>query len=268
MGASFRSPAQVARRLRLLPLALKHLKNWGSFIFHYALGLTPQSAYRFRNGASVQIARALDHVPLIEVFLRQDYGKIADKAVVLDLGANIGAFSIYAATTARSVQVYAYEPFPAFFELLQRNIRQNRLEETVRCFNLAVASDASNRDLQTQGADLFFPRLRRETNAAAAPPQFRTVLCTTLSDILRVNALATVDLLKMDCEGSEYEILYSTPASIFSRIKELRIEYHNLSAPEENVQNLKRFLNASGYTVIHEKPISETNGNLWAQRRS
>jgi len=115
------------------------------------------------------------------------------------------------------------------------------------------------------GAGLYFPRLRRAADPVATSTQVQTVACTTLTEILRVNALPAVDLLKMDCEGAEYEILYSTPPHVLSRIKELRIEYHNLTA-EENVENLKRFLTTAGYTITHEEAISETNGNLWAQR--
>ena len=72
----------------------------------------------------------------------------------------------------------------------------------------------------------------------------------------------------MDCEGSEYDILYSAPPEALSRISELRIEYHHLDAPEENVDSLKQFLKAAGFAVTLEEAISETNGNLWARRRT
>ena len=266
MGTGFRSPAKIARRLRILPLAIQHVENWAAFVFHYALGLTPDCPYRFRSGASIRIERALDHVPLIEIFLRRDYGRVADGAVILDLGANIGAFSIYAASTARGVQVYAYEPLPSFFALMERNIRENRQENAVRCFNLAVAADGQNRHLQMPGAGVFFPRLVRANEIATAPAQLRSVPCTSLADILRANALSRVDLLKMDCEGSEYDILYSAAPDVLSRIVELRIEYHKLDGPEENVASLKKFLHGAGYTVNREEAVSGTNGNLWARR--
>ncbi len=178
MAAGFRSPAQVARRLRILPLARRQLQNWASFVWHYALGFTPAGPYRFRNGASLQIARALDHVPLIEIFLRQDYGQIEDRAVILDLGANIGVFSVYAASHARGVQVYAYEPWPAFFELLQANIRRNGQEKIVRCYNFAVAASPANRDLLVEGCDVFFPRLLGVAERPAGATQVHSVPCT------------------------------------------------------------------------------------------
>ena len=80
------------------------------------------------------------------------------------------------------------------------------------------------------------------------------------------NHLERIDLLKMDCEGAEYEILYSTPPSHLERIAAIRMEYHNLDSHERNVEGLKRFFTGSGFTVTHVKPFSGTNGTLWAER--
>src|SRR5262245_12868978 len=110
-----RSPAQILRRLRATPMVARSLENWPTFMWHYALGLVPTSPYRFRNGARLRIGRGVDHVPILEIFVREEYGGIADGSVVLDLGANLGAFAVYAATTARGIRVYAYEPSPDFF---------------------------------------------------------------------------------------------------------------------------------------------------------
>jgi len=110
VGGSVRSPGKLARRLRLLPLVARDVENWPAFMYHYALGFVPTRAYEFRNGARLKIGRGVDHVPIIEIFLRRDYGTPPDDAVIVDLGANIGVFSIYATATARNARVYAYPP--------------------------------------------------------------------------------------------------------------------------------------------------------------
>jgi FkbM family methyltransferase len=263
MAESFRSPGKIARRLKYLPLAMSKIQNWPAFMFHYALGLKPKGAYVFRNGARLIISRGVDHVPIIEIFLNQDYGTIADGAVVLDLGANIGAFTVYAVTTAHGVRVYAYEPLPEFCAVLKRNVRLNQRDESVHCFNCAVASEAGPRHLAV-GGDLLFPTLINETrneNREQVP-----VSCTTLAQIMDSNHLEHVDLLKMDCEGAEYEILYSTPSSHLQRISEIRMEYHNLDSSDRHVESLKRFFVQSGFTITHLRPASEAGGTLWAKR--
>lgn len=264
MAESFRSPTKVMRRLKLAPMVSRSLRDWPRFMYNYALGLVPDSAYTFRNGAQVKIGRGVDHVPIIEIFLRQDYGIIPEGAAILDFGANIGIFSIYAATTARNVKIYAYEPQPSFFKLMEENIHLNKLDNTVSCFNVAIAGDDTDRELFQPNKNFFFPTLVPPESEKASTSM--RVQCTTLSEVLDENDLAHVDLLKMDIEGAEYEILYRTPAEQFKRIRQIRMEYHNLNSHQQNVNELKRFLTANGFQVIHEHASSPTNGNLWVAR--
>jgi len=265
MPESFRSPAKVARRLKLLPLVVRQVKNWPAFMYHYALGFVPARVYRFRNGAALKIGRGVDHVPIIEVFLRRHYGTPPDDAVIVDLGASIGVFSIFAVATTRNARVYAYEPMPDFYRLMQENIQLNGQAEAIKCFNYAVAHEATDRELFIGGTNFCFPTLIAPEGAHSAARTQR-VHCTTLAAILDANQLAQVDLLKMDIEGAEYEILYHTPSAYFARIKEIRMEYHNLDSDQQNVESLKRFLAAQGYRVTYEEANTPTNGNLWARR--
>ncbi|HEU5092842.1 MAG TPA: FkbM family methyltransferase, partial [Nitrospira sp.] len=261
-----RSPSKITRRLGMTPLAARKLTTWIRFMYGYALGLVPDAPYVFRNGARMRIGRGVDHVPLIEIFLREDYGSVADGAVVLDLGANIGTFAVYAGTTAKRVTVYAYEPMSEFYRLLQDNIRLNHLEDAVRCFNRAVSSDSSERELVVSGPKVFFPTFfpqDRENSGSAVRVQ-----CTTLAEIIDTNKLQRFDLLKMDCEGDEYDILYATPKAYFDRIAEIRLEYHNLAGERRNVDSLTDFLRQVGYevTVAKSANTDQMSGNLRAYR--
>ena len=264
MPEHFRSPGKIARRLKCLPLAIKKIRNWPTFIFCYALGLRPKRAYLFRNGAQLMITRGVDHVPILEIFLNEDYGVIPDDSIVLDLGAHIGVFTIYATTTARNVVVYAYEPNPDSGKALRANVRLNQRNQTVHCFDAAVALETGPRKLYPGGGQFFFPSLVGATKGEDR--EQIVVPCVTLTEIMESNHLGHVDLLKMDCEGAEYEILYSTPPSHLERIAEIRMEYHNLDSDERHLEGLKRFFTGNGFTVTHLKPISGTNGTLWAKR--
>ena len=261
--AGFRSPSKIARRLRLTPLAARHIRNWPRFMVNYAWGAVPASPYVFRDGARLQIGRGVDHVPIIEIFLRQEYGAVADGAVILDIGANIGAFSIYAGTSARGVTIYAYEPTAEFFALLRDNVRANGLEGAVTCFNVAVAGETQVRELALESAAFSFPTLL----PPAGDRVLRTVnvQTTSLADILDANALQRVDLLKMDCEGAEYEILYGTPEHYLNRIREIRMEYHRLPAERCNGEALAGFLESRGFRITMATPV-QANGNLWARK--
>jgi FkbM family methyltransferase len=234
-------------------------------MYNYALGIVPAQPYIFRNGARVRIARGVDHVPIIEVFLKQDYGSIPRDSVIIDLGASIGVFSIYAAASSTGSRIYAYEPMPAFYHLLRENVRLNRTGGRIRCFNIAAAGRAQTRTLYVSGTHFQFPTCVRPEEPE--PSQQLSVPCITLAEILESNQLERVDLLKMDIEGSEYEVLYETTASVFARIREIRMEYHNLGSNGRNAPELQKFLTHRGYAITYWHATSDANGNLWASRR-
>jgi FkbM family methyltransferase len=264
MAESFRTPAKVARRLKMLPEVRRHVRNWPRFLFNYAWGHVSPKPYRFRNGAKLRIGRGVDHVPVIEIFFRKDYGDMPADATIVDLGASVGVFSVYAATTARNVRVFAYEPMPASFALVQENIRLNGKDKAITAFNYAVGGEAGQRDLFVGGTDFFFPTLLGPNGKGKA--EHISVHCTTLEEILTSNKLDRVDLLKMDIEGAEYEFLYKAPPACFEKVREIRMEYHDLDEGERNLAALKRFLTGHGFKVTKEWANTPTNGNLWVRR--
>jgi len=265
MGENFRTPKKIVRRLRYLPQAMKKIRNWPVFMWHYALGLVPKNPYVFRNGARLAIHRGIDHVPIIEIFLNEEYGSVPDRSVVLDLGANIGVFTVYAVTSGPEVRVYAYEPWPEFGVLLLDNVRLNRKDEAVCFFDRAVASESGIRTLDLGGGStFFFPTFIGASELRSGSVQARTI---TLEEIIDSNQLSQVDFLKMDCEGAEYEILYSTRSSYLQRIRQIRMEYHNIDEGERQVEALKRFLSGNGFVLRHQHATSATNGTIWVERR-
>ncbi len=143
--------------------------------------------------------------------------------VVVDVGANIGIFSVMAAER-RSNRVIAFEPHPENLRFLRRNVSANRM------VNVTVCESA----VSDQGG---WQRLYVNTNAAghslcATPAvdngrEVVRVPTTTLPEIMEANHLDRVDFLKIDCEGSEGAILLSTPAGYLKRIGRLAIEFHD-----------------------------------------
>ena len=267
MSTNFRSPRKVARRFKYLPQIAGNVKNWPQFMYNYAWGVTPLDSYVFRNGAKLKLGRAIDHVPIIEIFFHKDYGDMPDNSVIVDLGANIGTFSIYAASTARNVKIYAYEALEAFYKLMVENVRANNCEQSIECFNYAVAGDTNTRTLFVESTNFFFPTL--VDSEAKGMQKSIEVRCITLAGIFESNKIETIDMLKIDCEGAEYEILYNTPRAYFARINEIRMEYHNLEAEgRSNVEGLKSFLSEQGFRITFTKANTPTNGTLWASRLS
>ena len=69
-----------------------------------------------------------------------------------------------------------------------------------------------------------------------------------MDDIIQSNQIEKVDLLKMDCEGSEYDILYNT-TSAFDTIANIRLEHHRSSERDNLIEHLMGF----GFQKEHEQ---------------
>lgn len=143
--------------------------------------------------------------------------------VVIDLGSHVGIVSIYLAKKYPGLDIRAYEPTAENFARLVRNVAANGVKNIV-AINKAVSGDG--RDLTLSGD----PSSNTGGMSAFTTPNghSQTVRSSTLQDILwTLPESKKVKLLKIDCEGAEYEILQPPVAPvILSRIDHLRGEFH------------------------------------------
>lgn len=131
--------------------------------------------------------------------------------VVLDIGANIGLYSVHMArAVGPSGQVFAFEPNPGTFAVLQEHVRLNRVPH-VHPQALAVGAEASTAVLQEMGSDdVGKCSLRSDTNATPVA----SVQVSTVDDFCREHGLSRVDLIKIDVEGFEPEALMGARGTI------------------------------------------------------
>jgi FkbM family methyltransferase len=252
-------------RVRLVATAgyavriVRTIANWGAYLLHYLGVRAGPTVVRFRNGLTLRDTEGTIAGTIAVVFIRRHYGSLSRQAVIVDVGANVGAFSVYAAHACPRAVVYSYEPVAANFRLLCGNIAENRLGHRVRPVQRAVAAKAGTREMRLSASPLH--TLAPTAVAASAEP----VLCTTLADIVRDNGLAHIDLLKLNCEGSEYEILYGSRNALLV-VREVRMEYHTLEPRERCAANLCGYLQSIGFVIDLLEPMSAEDGFLWAHR--
>jgi FkbM family methyltransferase len=154
---------------------------------------------------------------------------------VLDIGAHVGVVSIFLAKRHPDVRVLAFEPVPRVFELLSANLRRNRVHN-VSAYNLAVTGDGRDLDLITHLQSNTGGSTACTENHDLAGHDRHTAASVTLDQILERHEIASCPLLKIDIEGSEYEVLYN--ARLLSRVVNIRGEFH------EN-----RYLLSQGYSM-------------------
>lgn len=233
------------------------------FLLNHLRMVTKTSEFRFRNGMKIKLDRVYDDgwspTILMDIFVKEEYGKIENDSIIVDIGANIGAFSLYCAFF-NGCTVYSFEPDKRNFELMLENIRINGLEERIYPFDKAV-SDIS-------GIKKLYKSISMSHSLNVVSDTYVDVESITLRDILITNDIKKVDYLKLDCEGGEYDILYNTDSETFAKVKNILLEYHNqINKPGDTGNAIKSHLIESGYMITEHKIISDELGILRASRK-
>lgn len=263
---------KVASHTRYLPSIMWHIKNWPAFLLHY-LGFKKGGAeYIFRNGIRIKTKDAVSTATVAVIFIKKDYGSVPQGSVVIDIGANIGVYSIFAGQ--RGATVYAFEPVAENFSLLRENVELNRMEGKIFPFCLGVAGSGEKRKIYLGESPFhsFLPVKESPFNVlygngSGQGQDYSEISCISLKDVFDRNNISFCDILKMDCEGAEYEILYNLADDYFRRIKKIRLEYHNHKNNPKNLGNhLVKFLEKKGFSIEKKKEASPHQGDLWLKK--
>lgn len=221
-------------------------------VVRYFLKLAPPGVQVLEiPGAQVRlkVREPMDIWSVKETFLDRFYERfgfpIQAGWTIIDIGGGLGDFTIYAARRPNT-RLFAFEPTPDSFALLQENLRLNQIHN-VRAFQEAVWSQATTLTIDTSpGRPGQFTSHR--TAEQAAPQQKIQVPATPFEYLFDRLELTRCDLMKIDCEGAEYEILLTASTQALQRVQRIVMEYHD-GVADANHQDLARFLSAQGFQV-------------------
>ena len=141
--------------------------------------------------------------------------------IVIDIGAHVGLFSMYLAKRWPVLKVLAFEPFPSNFRNCADNLRLNRVTNVV----LSPQAITNDKRLLKMATDP-----RNSGGASAIVKTFgpegtvSNVDSITLDEVFSAHAIDRCKLLKIDCEGMEYEILFGT--RVLDKVEYLAGEFH------------------------------------------
>ncbi len=185
---------------------------------------------------------------------------IQDGWTVIDIGAGLRDFAVSVAYEHPNCQVYAYEPFPESYRLLDENIKLNSVSNVVAA-PIAIGARSGEMMLFITGAAVQHTTTNASSTAAAI-----TVQGLCLDDVFEVNALSVCDFLKMDCEGGEFDILFNASAATLKKIRNICLEYHD-GATEFSHTDLVAYLRQRGFQVrTSPNPVHNRLGFLYAHQ--
>jgi FkbM family methyltransferase len=196
-----------------------------------------------------------------ETFVSQIYHhkdmRIPDRPTIMDVGANVGIYSIWAHRRYRAKTIYCYEASPRTFAYLEDNIRRliDPAVTRVEAFNQAVASRGGETLVLSQPTRVSgLSTLLTESQVpwladAAANRELETheVTSTTVSEQIAAYRIASVDVLKIDVEGYFLEVLKGILPADLGKIRNIAMECDFLPETGIKPDEVETMLQAMGF---------------------
>lgn len=231
--------------------------SWGFKRSRYIIQLYNGLKYAVRG-------HTLDRLIIIETNLHRSYNpkgfKIGANSIILDVGAHVGSFSIYAAKLFKNNIVYALEPDKDNHKMLLKNLELNNLSN-VHTFNVALGA--------TSRIDKFY----KSRNNTGGHSLFRwnsnyfeseKVKVISLQEFIREQRVSIIDFMKVDIEGGEYELIEEGDIDFLNKVKKIALEFHYIDK-DRNGKKLKSYLETKGFDVRIKALPGATRGMLYAR---
>ena len=182
---------------------------------------------------------------------------IEKNMIIVDIGANIGYYTLMAAEAASEVNIYAFEPSSKTFDLLVRNLSFNQLTNAV-AIRMAISDETGTKNLYVSKDENIGLTGLMKTDKY--DDSIEEVTSTTLDDWYEKEGLKKIDLIKMDIEGADFlalkgmaKIIQTCKPILFVEIsKPLLHRYKNTT--EEVYEYLLHF-GYKAYCIIAENTL-------------
>ena len=254
---------------------IRYFSNWPQYFLDKILN-RKSITYKARSGSfNVMVPVALR--PVFKEIFFEDFYKIdlilshlkTKSPVVLDIGANAGYFAALMGTCDLEPKVFCFEPVPANIEILQKNaefLSAGTKKPLISVHQMAITKegvDSITLNLKTTD-DLTVSASAVTKEASDVTLE---VKATSLQALMQDETLSKIDVLKMDCEGSEYDILYNASPENLAAIGFIAMEVHELPTPKHNLKALKDFFMHNQFEVLDVLYVNDETSMLWAKNK-
>jgi FkbM family methyltransferase len=188
---------------------------------------------------------------------------------VLDVGAHIGAFALNVMATHPDARIDCYEPSPQSAAYLRRNVEANGFDGRVTVHEAALADSEGTAQLDDNDSASVHNGLIRSDGRMveghdALASRHAIEVPTTTFDKAVAAAAAPPQLVKMDCEGGEYPLVYASSPESWAAVERVVMEYHPVAG--ESWPQLRSWLADVGLHVVRERSERPGLGTAWLAR--
>lgn len=246
----------------------RHVKNPGLFFRNkFSSGISGELIFELGGDVTVAVPpnRMVEFkcIVLDDCYLkgfRPEAFPSDESMVAVDIGANLGFFSLYLASRFPKARVYAVEPLRVNFDYLVSNLQRND-QVAVEPIYAAVASQEGSLTLYSSTGEYGFPTDSSMISANGDSEAYE-VSAIPLQSLMEQHDLDRIHFLKVDCEGAEYDIFYNTPSEVFDRVELIAMETHAGDGEKENTESICLRLEEMGFQAL----VAQENTFVWAAR--
>jgi FkbM family methyltransferase len=262
------SPVPPAARIAVEKIALglkvvRTCRNWPGVLGAWLANRMPvvrlvaprDLELRLRTGGMLRAPNSvLGTWPLLEVLVGDAYHldrlpwstSTEPPLTVLDIGAHVGSFTIALAERYPAAKMTCYEPSPTSAAFLRANITANHLDQRVQVLQSAVASEPGSVRLYSEGDASCEATTISPAVGSDAATQTVTV-CPAVAFETAVSTAGKPDLVKLDCEGAEYDIVLNSKRPCWEQVSSVLLEYHPVVG--HSWEELRRHFGELGFAV-------------------
>lgn len=249
----------AVRNLIYIPKVFFVFKKPIIYLRDYLMLHCSKDYYTTRGWIKVVAKNGDDLWTIFEIFVKQEYGSdFSQCKTIVDIGANTGIATMRFAANSNAV-IYSVDPFKKCIDQIKENIALNHFSQRIH----PIISAVSNYD----GEAILYTTNQTLTSSlhkwfAGDQNNSLKVKTTKIMTLMRDAHIENIDLLKLDCEGSEYEIIESLDKDTAEKIKEMRIEYHNIDNNRTG-NSLISNLESKWYQIIKKSLHTDQRDYAW-----
>lgn len=176
---------------------------------------------------------------------------------IVDAGGHIGTFAIDMVRRFEGIRVASLEPDEDSRELFNLNIEINSVGKRMKVLPWGIAGRTGRRKFKSDSAMTMGSRLVKRSEEGVF------VECVSLAELFQRLEIHRCVLLKMDCEGAEYETLLSCPNAVLKKVDTILVEWHAGGDRESVVAKLKR----SGFMVTEHLMVRNPVARMFWRAR-
>lgn len=260
----------------------KTFDNWSDLLKQMAAQRVGRGAgeltFRVKGGPTLTVPNVPGaRLAIYEQFADDSYqlpellAPLLDRPIhALDIGAHVGSFAINLARLHPRATVECFEPSPDSAAYLRRNVADNGLDARITVHETALSDSVGTALLDDNSGGSVHNGLIQASGErmvdgteSLATRHAIEVPTVTFDDVVKAAASPPV-VVKLDCEGGEYPLVYASSPSSWDSVERIVMEYHRVDG--ESWDELGAWFAEVGLHVVRHESVAPRTGTAWLSR--